>query len=336
MTDLDQLIRQSFADEAAEAPDGADLLHRVRHRNRQLTVRRRLTAAGIAVAVTGAAVPAALLAAHAAHHGGAVTTPTPDSTKPPTLRLAPAHVVVPDMPVYAGWLPATPVGTYVTAYADLIYEFGGSAPAIEISLSPQDPLASPALSNDNFVHEPTTVGGAPATFTHTTGDGQPLSLSWQRTPGQWVSVAWSPRFQEDAARASTDRTTLTRVAENLHDQHTPVTTPFRFRWLPERAAPALVDPDQMYFRLHTSGNLIVDVQAGRPIPVGLSPATAGRWHGWVGLRDTGDAMAGLDRWHTAFYVQLDPDHTLMISGSRTELDQLDILGIAQGLTLRGR
>jgi hypothetical protein len=335
MTDLDQIVRESFADQATEAPDGADLLHRVRHRDRQLTVRRRLMAGGVAAALAGVATTSsyALTTDGGSTGASVLTAPTPDGTAPPTPHLKPATAIaVPDIPLSAGWLPANPTGTYATADY-LTYTFGDALPDIRISVSADDPRLDGGYDPATTT---VTVGGRPATLSRVDRN-LTLSLIWERRIGQWVTVAWVHRTKADAARAATDRDTLIRVTENLRDQPVAATAPFRLQWQPRNAKVIAVGATYVHFTLSgrrevtVDREFTVDVGSGRSIPHGFSQATAGRWHGSVGLEP-----AGAGRQNRTFYALLDHGRTLMVTGPKTALNEQDILALAAGVTYLGR
>jgi hypothetical protein len=333
MTELDQIIRESFADQATEAPDGADLLHRVRHRDRQLTIRRRVLVAGVAVAVVGTTVPAgyALVRGGGSGTDSVLTAPAADGTAPPTPHLEPARVVIPPVPVSPRWLPG-PVTRRFAGIGSLSYHLAGGLPDLAILVgNVKLPSSEPT--------QPVTVAGTPATSSH---EGGWLSVLWQRRPGQWVRVTWSPETEAQYARASGDLDSLIRVAASLRDEPVAVPAPFRLRWLPRGATLGTVAAGEMYFTLPDDGTFVVSVDTDR-IPGGLTEATAGRWHGVVGRAEAGDGVpqnaevrSEVDHWHTAFYASLDRGHHLRVAGPRSDLDERDILAIAAGVTLTGR
>jgi hypothetical protein len=335
--DVDRAVRHRLAEVASAAPDGAHLLYAVRQRARRTAVRRRMAAGGTAALALGVAVPVMVVSYQGEWgRGGTDTVLTAPSTapgRPPTSHLVRAAYQIPVIPVTPGWLPGT-VRQRTASSLGLEYLFAGGLPGVRIEVN----------DNNGFVTataDHIAVKGVPAYLVHNIRERsqEVQTLVWEREPSQWVSVAWMGGTSS-GDRAGTDSATLVRIAESLRDAQVPVESDFRLAWLP-RGVPDVpagdpnpfVYPGMMTFTLPDGAALTIKREVRPRIPARYARARAGRWQGWYGIRTL--EPAGLDGSHerrAEFYVAVGPDDYVVIGGP-TSLDQADMLGIAEGLTL---
>ena len=218
MNTIEDTVRAVLREDAATAPDGTHLLAGIRDREARLTAHRRR------LAVSGAALAAAASVAATVAIGpiGDWWSSAPAGTQRP----APSSgaVPAPTFPLTPGRLPS---GAYLTGY-----EWSGAAPsvsylapglrstiAIHVAARKQD-LPLPASTPHT-----TYLGGASASWwPMRSGSGNDgVRVSWQRRPGQYVSVLIYGRIDEGAARSE-----ALRIAARLADRTLTVPLPFRF------------------------------------------------------------------------------------------------------------
>ncbi|MFC0096010.1 hypothetical protein ACFFKH_00500 [Micromonospora marina] len=193
-TETLRLAKDRLAREFAAAP--------VRRTVPPLRRRTLLVAAGATV-VAGAGVGLAVRPLGPAEPLTLVATTIPEF--PLTLRSRPATLSPPRYSYAPGQFLAVFLSRSTTD--DVYLLVGDSRPA---------PIATTS--------RPVTVAGRPAEIYEESNPGGPrrLAMSWERTPGQWVSLTGHRRFADDAA--------LLRLAEHLVDE--PQQVPLRVRLAP--------------------------------------------------------------------------------------------------------
>lgn len=216
--DLETAVRCALAEQAREAPDGALLLSRVHAGRRRQTRRRRLAVLSVAAVTAAVGSGATLVGARLNDR----TTDRPTSQAAGALVPVPASWL-PAFPLTPGWLPAG-LGPARTSY--------GSYQQV-IGLHYTDPKDQARLPNyvravyigtshtrlfpiQRGVRRLIMIGGKSVTAFSgpiATDKGRPVGqgveVTWQRRPGQWVSITC------DSTLGTFEN--VRRIAESLRD-----------------------------------------------------------------------------------------------------------------------
>ncbi|HEY7226376.1 MAG TPA: SigE family RNA polymerase sigma factor [Micromonosporaceae bacterium] len=210
-------LRETLAQRADEAPEGAGMAQTVRHGAARAARRRRVaTGAGIAavaVIVAAVAVVVAFLRPPASTAPVEPTPTTPLHTPSPPPGMVSLSLGPPTYPYAFAFVPPGVGSPYITTVeGNARLHYGDGSPEhdrLETGFQSSRPIVLP----DTTVQSPTTINGLPATLVTSNSNRPGATIMWQQD-GLWftvftdgtVSVDDLRRFAESMGPGSTEGT----------------------------------------------------------------------------------------------------------------------------------
>jgi RNA polymerase sigma-70 factor (sigma-E family) len=262
-------LRETLADQAAEAPTGTHVAEAVEQGVARAARRRRATAAGtVAVAVVVALVLAVVVPRVWPSTGLPPAGPTPSSTPSPTGSPPPVPMqtinlpAVQGYPYFADWTPPAYEFTYNGLEAGRWWlQYGTQTDGYVInvtSVSMVPDWQSPQTSN-------VTVNGVPATL-RTAGTGA-IALAWQRD-AMWFTVVSTPGALSSESILRVAQSIKSVMAQTVQSGLSSIEIPTDWvldRWVPDSfcAKPNNAPPDDS---IGISIGICVTISSPDPAP----------------------------------------------------------------------
>ncbi|MFL6077978.1 MAG: hypothetical protein ACJ73S_31825 [Mycobacteriales bacterium] len=344
MNELEDRLRNTFADRAGHAPDGSDLLDRVHRRDRQVTLRRRTVLAGALTLGVGAAAGAAVAVTRGDGNSDTLN-PTPTGP-PPSERLERANYQVPAFPLTPSYVPQGYRRIALQGSADppggqLSYQLNHSAPMFLLTVGEFTPSAADVESDPTFTK--VQVNGTTAYWS--AGDGSTMpTVYWPRRPDQMVGMQWLA--DQDGAVPYAEQITMD-VLRGLVDKPIRVRAPFRLRWVPKHARITTVDSEELRFQIPPrggetatgpiSGTFAVSYWTpkndGR-LPQDQQPIAIRGWkHCTIGTITGGGDDVGADHLRYMIFCRIGRDRYVNVTAPTSLVTIGDMVSLTEGVTI---